>query len=704
MDIRRIWTLAGPNIWAGFPVLELEVDLGELRDTSSEMIPGFNERLRGWLPSLVEHRCSVGERGGFFQRLERGTYLAHILEHVALELQTLAGTDVSYGKARETDVEGVYRVAIEYEEEELARAAVEVGRRLCMAAVNDTPFDIAAEVEKLKEINYDAGLGPSTKSIVRAAKRRGIPFRRLNRESLVQLGQGAKARRICTAETDRTSAIAESIAQDKQLTRMLLASIGVPVPVGKPVSNADEAWQVAQEIGVPVVVKPQFGNHGRGVATNLTTREQVFKAYEAAKLEGRHILVETFAPGVDHRLLVIGDKLIAAAHREPAQVTGDGQHTIRELVAEVNKDPRRSDGHSTVLSFIKLDAIAWEVLAEQGHSPDTVPAAGERVLIRRNGNLSTGGTAADVTERVHPDVAARAVEAARIVGLDISGVDVVCEDIGRPLEAQRGAIVEVNAGPGLRMHLQPSAGSPRPVGEAIVDMLFPPGDDGRIPIVSIAGGRGAAMAARLTASLLRREGRVVGLACEAGVYVSERLVDARDGSGAASARALLLNPAVELAVLETSTDGILREGLGYDRSDVGIVLGVERGNPPATDEDALAELARAPRTVIEAVKKGGFGILNAADPLAASMAEACRGEIILLAASGEQAALTEHVARGGRAVVIRQGRVVLLTGGKSEELGDAAQVKSPESLLAAIAAAWALAVPPSDMLARLVGA
>jgi cyanophycin synthetase len=599
-------------------------------------------------------------------------------------------------------------VAIDYEEEELARAAVEVGRRLCMAAVNDTPFDIGAEVEKLKEINYDAGLGPSTKSIVRAAKRRGIPVRRLNRESLVQLGQGAKARRICTAETDRTSAIAESIAQDKQLTRMLLASIGVPVPVGRPVASMEEAWQVAQEIGVPVVVKPQFGNHGRGVATNLTTRDQVFKAYEAAKLEGRHILVETYAPGVDHRLLVIGNHLVAAAHREPAQVVGDGQHTIRELVAEVNKDPRRSDGHSTVLSFIKLDAIAWEVLAEQGHSPDTVPAAGERVLIRRNGNLSTGGTAADVTERVHPDVAARAVEAARIVGLDISGVDVVCEDISRPLEAQRGAIVEVNAGPGLRMHLQPSAGSPRPVGEAIVDMLFPPGDDGRIPIISIAGGRGAAMAARLTARLLRQGNRAVGLACEEGVYVNERLVDARDGSGAASARALLLNPAVELAVLETSTDGILREGLGYDRSDVGIVLGVERGSPPATDEDALAELARAPRTVIEAVKKGGFGILNAADPLVAAMAEACRGEIILLAASGEPAALTEHIARGGRAVVLRQGRVVLVTGGKSEELDRGGKPKplageNPESLLAAVATAWALEMSPGDILTRLVG-
>jgi cyanophycin synthetase len=412
VEIRKVLALRGPNIWANFPVLEAWVDLGALKDTSSEQMPGFNDRLKSWLPSLIEHRCSVGERGGFFQRLERGTYLAHILEHVTLELQTLAGTNVGYGKARETSEEGVYKVAIRYIEEDLGRAALGVAHRLLMAAVHDTPFDITEEVRKLRDLAHDVCLGPSTNSIVQAAKARGIPFRRLNTGSLVQLGYGCKQHRILAAETDQTSAIAESIAQDKELTRGLLKSAGIPVPRGRPVEDADDAWVAAQEIGTPVVVKPQCGNQGRGVTTNLTTRDQVLTAYAAAREEGSSVIVERFAPGADWRLLIIGGKLVAASRREPAHVIGDGVSTVRQLVDKVNLDPRRSDGHATSLSIIHLDQIAQAVLTSQGHSPDSVPAEGALVLIRRNANLSTGGTAADVTDRVHPDVAARAIEAA----------------------------------------------------------------------------------------------------------------------------------------------------------------------------------------------------------------------------------------------------------------------------------------------------
>ncbi|MFM9066911.1 MAG: cyanophycin synthetase family protein, partial [Planctomycetota bacterium] len=526
MEFRRIWTLRGPNYWANFPVLEAEVDLGDWKDRSSDEIPGFNSRLKTWLPSLIEHRCSVGERGGFFQRLERGTYLAHILEHVALELQALAGSDCGYGRARELEQEGVYHVALQFEEEDLGRACLEAGRELCLAAALDQPFDVAATIARLKELSYDVRLGPSTRAIVRAAKARGIPHRRLNRDSLVQLGHGARARRICTAESDQTSAIAETVAQDKELTRSLLRAVGVPVPQGRPVSDAEDAWLAAQQLGLPVVVKPRDGNHGRGVATNLSTRPQVEKAYAAAREESRNIMVEQFIEGLDHRLLVINGQLIAAAIRDPAHVIGDGEHTVAELVALVNQDPRRSDGHSTSLSYIKLDTIGLEVLAEEGFTPHSVPPKGHKVLIRRNGNLSTGGTATDVTDRVHPEVARRAIEAARVIGLDIAGVDVVAVDISRSLEEQRAGVVEVNAGPGLRMHIEPTAGSSRPVGEAIVQMLFGEQQDGRLPTIGVSGLRGATTAVRHLAACLQAAGRVVGRVDPAGLHVGDRLVRA----------------------------------------------------------------------------------------------------------------------------------------------------------------------------------
>ena len=471
LTFRKVLALRGPNVWANFPVLEAWVDLASLKDTSSEMIPGFNDRLMSWLPTMIEHRCSVGERGGFFERLKRGTYLAHILEHVTLELQSLAGNEVGFGRARELDEDGVYRVAIEYDEESVGRAALEIGRRLILAAVNDEAFDVAGELKKLRSMVHDVCLGPSTRSIVAAARKRGIPHIRLNSGSLVQLGYGSKQRRILTAETDRTSAIAESVAQDKELTRKLLQVVGVPVPTGRPVESADDAWDAALDIGPPVVVKPQFGNHGRGVTTNLYTRDEVMKAYDNARQEESTIMVEKFIEGADFRMLVVGDRLVAAARRDPAQVIGDGKSTIQQLVDEVNRDPRRSDGHSTVMSHIKMDDVSLAVLQQQGFQADSIPTAGQFVLVRRNANLSSGGTATDVTNRVHPDVAARAVEAAKIIGLDIAGVDVVAKDISSPLELQNAGVVEVNAGPGLRMHLQPSEGQGQPVGEAIVHAL-----------------------------------------------------------------------------------------------------------------------------------------------------------------------------------------------------------------------------------------
>ncbi|HEV3022093.1 MAG TPA: hypothetical protein VGX76_06485, partial [Pirellulales bacterium] len=473
MEILKVLALRGPNVWANFPVLEAWVDLGELADRRCDQLPGFNDRVMGWLPTMIDHRCNVGERGGFFQRLRSGSNLAHAVEHVTLELQTKAGTNAGFGRTCETAQWGTYKVVVECEEESVARACLAEARELCLAALHDLPYDVAAAVNRLSELNQDVRLGPSTRAIVGAAEARGIPARRLSQGSLVQFGFGAKQRRILASETDRTGAVAESIAQDKDLTRSLLRSCGIPMPVGRPVISADDAWAAANEIGMPVVVKPQFGNQGRGVATYLTTREQVVGAYDAALSEGSSIVVERYLPGADYRLLIVGNRMVAAARREPAQVVGDGRHTVAELVDLVNADPRRGNDHATPLSKIRLDPVAMGVLADQGLTPTYVPAAGVKVLVRRNGNLSTGGTATDVTDLVHPEVAARAVEAARVVGLDVAGVDVIALDIGRPLEEQDGGVVEVNAAPGLRMHVEPSLGKPRPVGEAIVASLFP---------------------------------------------------------------------------------------------------------------------------------------------------------------------------------------------------------------------------------------
>ncbi|HWA98025.1 MAG TPA: cyanophycin synthetase, partial [Pirellulales bacterium] len=539
MEFRKVLALRGPNVWANFPVLEAWVDLGPWKDSPSNSLPGFNDRLMAWLPTMIEHRCGLGYHGGFFERLRDGTYLAHILEHVTLELQELAGERVGFGKAREWLGDGYYKVVIEYLEEEVGRAALEIARKLIMAAIHDTPFDVAAEVAALRDLAHRVSLGPSTRSIVNAALERGIPIRRLNEGSLVQMGYGCKQRRILAAQTDRTGAVAEEIAQDKEMTRSLLQSVGVPVSEGRPVESADDAWAAADEIGSAVVVKPQYGSQGRGVATNLTTREQVIAAYQAASEESSYIMVERFAPGDDYRVLVVGNQVIAASRREPAHVIGDGVHTIAQLVEITNQDPRRGEDHATALSKIKLDAIGLGVLNDQGYTPDSVPAEGAKVLCRRNANLSTGGTAADVTDLVHPDVAARCVEAAMAVGLDVAGVDVVALDISRPLEEQGGIVVEVNASPGLRMHIEPSSGQSRPVGRAIIDSMFAPNDNGRIPIAAVTGTNGKTTTTRFIAHLLTISGRTVGMTCTDGIFIKGRRIDTGDCAGPQSAMNVL---------------------------------------------------------------------------------------------------------------------------------------------------------------------
>ena len=710
MEFRKVLALRGPNVWANSPVMEVWVDLKEL-DRPSTDFPGFNDRLMSWMPTMIEHECSIGERGGFFQRLRDGTYPGHILEHVTLELQSLVYREVGFGRARETSEPGVYRVVFKYHDERLARECLDVGRELVLAALHDRPFDVKAEIDRLRRFAHEVCLGPSTSAIVDAAKALGIPAWRMNDESLVQLGQGSKLRRIRAAESDGTGAIAEAIAQDKELARTLLKAAGVPVPEGRQANDAEDAWEAACEIGVPVVLKPRDGNQGRGVTTNLSTREQIVAAYDAALAEGSQVIVEKFAPGHDYRLLVVGGRVIAAARREPAQVLGDGVHTIRDLIEIANLDPRRGEHHATAASKIKLDAVSESVLADQGYACDSVPPAGTSILIRRNGNLSTGGTAIDMTERVHPQVAARAVDAARMIGLDIAGVDVVAPDISAPLEEQSGVVVEVNAAPGLRMHVQPSVGVSRPVGEAIVSMLFPNGDDGRIPIAAVTGTNGKTTTTRFIAYILRGTSMRVGMTCTDGIYIDGRRIDTSDCAGPRSSRAVLMNPTVDAAVFETARGGIIREGLGFDRCDVAVVTNIGEGDHLGLNEvHTLEALVKVKRCIVDVVPPNGTSVLNANDPLCVAMAPHSLGKIRYFALDGNHPVIVRHRDAGGQAIFVRDGMIVVAEGAKEEEFLPIDRVPLTrggtvtfhvENALAAIAAALAMKIPADVIRSRV---
>ncbi len=701
----EIHYLRGPNIWTYRPVIEAVVDIGELEDFPSNTIPGFYERLTALLPSLIEHRCSYGERGGFLRRVQEGTWPAHILEHVTLELQNLAGMPGGFGKARETSTRGVYKVVVRAWHEDVTRSCLYAGRDLLLAAIKDTLFDVAGTVAHLADLAERKLLGPSTGCIVEAAtaKDRRIPaIRLLATGNLVQLGYGARSRRIWTAETDRTSAIAEGISRDKDLTKTLIQSCGVPVPEGRLVDSAEDACEAAAEIDFPVVVKPSDGNHARGVFTNLMTRAEVESAYAAAVVEGSGVIVERYVRGSEHRLLVVGGKLAAAARGEVAKVIGDGQSTINELInRQINTDPRRGTAEEFPLDIIDLadNPVARLEVSRQGFTPESIPPTGREVLIVRSGNHTD-----DVTDLVHPETAATASLAARIVGLDIAGVDLVCEDISRPLAEQRGAIVEVNAGPGLLMHLKPEIGQPRAVGRAIVDELFPNGDDGRIPVVGVTGSYGKTTVARLIASLLALSGRHTGLACSSGLYVDRRCIDQGDSANWGAAHRILMNRIVEAAVFENGSDTILGEGLAYDRCQVGVITNLEEARHFGRyDVNTPEQVFTVLRTQVDVVLPAGAAVLNAGQPMLVDMARLCDGEVIFFAADPELPALVDHRAQGKRAVYVRNGQVVLASGADERAIVSLQSIPLTsaeatafqiENVLAASGAAWALGIGP----------
>ncbi len=665
IKIIDIKSIRGPNMWTYVPVLEAWVDIGDLEDFPSDKIPGLPERLVAWLPGLMEHRCSYEEYGGFVKRLHEGTWPAHIMEHVTLELLSMAGVPGGFGRAREADRRSVYKVIVHNLHDEVTRLAITTGRDLIMAAIEDKPFDVAAAVEALKDLAEDRLLGPSTGSIVNAAMERKIPTMRLAENNLVQLGYGSKQRRIWTAETDQTSAIAETISRDKDLTKSLLKACGVPVPEGLVVETADDAWEAAEDIGLPVVVKPSDGNHGRGVFTNLMSEAEVRTAFSVAVDEGSSVIVERFIPGNEHRLLVVGGKMVAAARGDFAFVKGDGQSTIEQLIeVQINSSPSRGPAEENTLNFVRIDSAVRLELERQGMNAQSVPAAGHDVLIQRNGNVSI-----DVTDEVHPEVAHVVALAARVVGLDVAGIDLVAEDISKPLAEQRGAIVEVNAGPGLLMHLRPSAGTPRPVGNAIVDYLFPPGEDFNLPIIGIAGSRGKTLVAQLIASLLQLTSMNVGLACSKGMYFNQRQLDDRHCADWESGHRLMLNRQVDVAIIENDNRGILNDGLPYERCTIGVVTNLDPTDtvPECAINDAEG-IYKVMRSQIDVVLPSGTGILNADDAEVADMARLCDGEVIFFSRFGDAACLTEHLANNGRAIFSRDGQIVLARGNDVQPL------------------------------------
>ncbi|PDV97136.1 cyanophycin synthetase [Candidatus Chloroploca asiatica] len=670
MRVLETQIFRGPNPYGYRPVIRLTLDLEELEEYPSDRIPGFTDRLIELIPSLQEHGCSYGEPGGFVLRLREGTWIGHIVEHIALELQCLAGTEVTYGKTRSVpDQPGVYFVIYSYREERVGREAGNLALRLVRSLLPEhlpsalqgderASFDFGRERDDLISRAQDLILGPTTASLVDEARKRGIPAIRLDDQSLVQLGYGKYQQRIRAAVTGQTSYIAVETASDKELTIRLLGDVGLPVPRHRRVRSAEDAAAAAEALDFPLVVKPLDVSHGRGVSLNLNTVEEVVRAFEVACEYSSDVLVETFLQGNDYRVLVINGEVVAVAERVPAHVIGDGKHTIAELIELVNRDPRRGFGHEKVLTKIKLNHQSDLLLERAGYTLATVLASGERFALAATANLSTGGTAIDRTTEIHYETREIARRAALIVGLDVAGIDVITPDISQPLREVGGGIVEVNAGPGFRMHLQPSEGTPRNVARFVIDMLFPPGQPTRIPILSITGTNGKTTTARMVAHILKMHGQRVGLTTTDGIYIDGELYLKGDLTGPWSARMVLKDPTIEAAVLETARGGILREGLGFERCDVGAVLNVSNDHLGLRGIHTVEQIAEIKGLVIEVVRDDGASVLNADDPLVAAMADRAEGRLIYFSMHGGESAsdlVKNHIANGGTAVVLQAG-------------------------------------------------
>ncbi|HMT30368.1 MAG TPA: cyanophycin synthetase, partial [Bacteroidia bacterium] len=621
MKIIDIRAMRGPNYWSirRHKLIVMKLDLQEMEEQPTNHIPGFLERLKAMFPSMYEHRCSEDHPGGFFNRVQEGTWMGHVIEHIALEIQTLAGMDCGFGRTRGTGETGVYSVVYSYMEEKVGIFAGKAALRIAEALIAGREYDLADDIQKMRELREDERLGPSTGSIVEEAQNRGIPWIRLNRHSLVMLGYGVNQKRIQATVTSQTSSIAVEIACDKEDTKNLLEASNIPVPRGRIIYDEDDLKLAIDSIGYPVVLKPINGNHGRGATINVKDWESAVEALELAKRVSRAVIVEKYITGFDHRILLVNFKFIAAAKRTPAMVTGDGKSTIQQLIDSVNSDPRRGYGHEKVLTAIKVEETTLGILKEKELTLDSILPKGKELHLKATANLSTGGTSTDVTDLVHPFNVFMCERIARIIGLDICGIDIMTNDISRPLDEDGGAVLEVNAAPGFRMHIAPTAGLPRNVAEPVIDMLYPPGSNARIPIVAVTGTNGKTTTTRLIAHMAKTAGHKVGFTTTDGIYIQNQMVQKGDCTGPISSEFVLKDPTVDFAVLECARGGILRAGLGFHHCDIGIVTNVAADHLGLRDINTLEDMARVKGVVPESVFPEGYAILNADDDLVVQM-------------------------------------------------------------------------------------
>jgi len=664
MEILEIRVMRGPNYWSirRHKLIVMKLDIQEMEDLPSNKVPGFSERMEKMFPTMFAHECSEGRPGGFFQRVKDGTWMGHVVEHIALEIQTLAGMDCGFGRTRSTGKHGVYNVVFNYAEEKVGIFAAKSAVRIVEALISGQEYDLADDIQRMREIREDERLGPSTGSIVEEAIKRKIPWIRLNRHSLVQLGYGVNQKRVQATVASSTSSIAVEIACDKEETKNLLEAASVPVPRGRVVYDEEDLESALKRIGYPVVIKPVGGNHGRGATINVTNWDDAIVALAAAKRISRGVIVEKFITGYDHRLLVINYQFIAAAKRTPAMVVGDGRKTIQELVDIVNRDPRRGYGHEKVLTTIKIDDTTMAILQEKNLTVDSVLPQGEELHLKRTANLSTGGTSTDVTDIVHPYNVFMAERISRIIGLDICGIDIMTPDIREPMHENGGAVLEVNAGPGFRMHIAPIDGLPRNVAEPVIDMLYPPGSTSRIPIIAVSGTNGKTTTTRLIAHMVKTVGYKVGFTTTDGIYIQNRMVEQGDCTGPVSAEFVLKDPTVNYAVLECARGGILKAGLGFHNCDVGIVTNVAADHLGLKDINTIEEMARVKSVVPESVLPDGYAILNADDDLVYDMRKNIVSKIALFSLDENNPRIVKHCENGGLAAIVENGFITVCKG------------------------------------------
>ena len=664
MKILKIQALRGPNLWSirRTKLIQMRLDLEELEERPTDKIEGFRERIEALLPSLIEHRCSEGCYGGFFQRVDRGTWMGHVIEHIALEIQTLAGMDVGFGRTRETKTPGIYNVVFNYLEEKVGVYAAKASVRIAEALISGEDYDLSEDIQKMKEIREDVRLGPSTGSIVEEAVSRGIPFLRLGRNSLIQLGAGVNQMRFQATITCKTSNIAVDIACNKEQTKKMLNEASIPVAKGDICYDEEDLQETIDDIGYPIVIKPLDGNHGKGASINVTNWDDAVKGLWHAKEYSRRVIVEKFITGFDFRVLVINNEVVAAAQRVPAHVVGNGKNNIQELIDITNEDPRRGYGHENVLTEITIDKSTERLIENAGYTLDSVLTENETLYLKSTANLSTGGTSVDVTDLMHPENVFIAERISRVIGLDICGIDIMAPNLTQSLKENGGVILEVNAAPGFRMHLAPSEGLPRNVAAPVIDMLYPPGKPSRIPIISVTGTNGKTTTTRLIAHIVKNNNYKVGFTTSDGIYIQNHMMEKGDTTGPISAEYILKDPNVEFAVLETARGGILRSGLGFKVCDIGVITNIQEDHLGLSDIHDLKDLARVKSVVVESVKKDGWAVLNGEDDHCLEIARSLSCNVALFSLDENCPAIVEHCAEGGIAAIYENGYITIKKG------------------------------------------